>query len=155
MCAYFLTVGVNAVRIMLSIYLYNLDIYWGWVTPQRLHRLEGVVIYFFFLCLFYMIIKKGMHHVLGKISGIQKSDFPKNYSAYDYNRWVCALLIPLFWYVLITLGVPLVNTAYRGNPARFAEHGAMVLSGCLIVVAVVYLILFGWNRIKNRVTHCM
>ena len=149
-CAYFLTIGVNAVRIMLSIYLYNLDIYWGWVTPQRLHRLEGVVIYFFFLCLFYMIINKGMQHVLGKISGIQKSDLPKIYSTIDYNRWVCALLVPLFWYVLITLGVPLANAAYRGNPARFAEHCAMVVFGCLMVGAAVYLILFGLQRFKNR-----
>jgi exosortase K len=150
MSAYLLTIGVNAVRIILSIYLYNLDIYWGWITPQRLHRLEGVVIYFFFLCLFYMIINKGMHRVLGRISEIQKIELVKKFSAFEYRRWVCALLIPLFWYVLITLGIPLANAAYRGNPARFAEHCAMVVFGCLIVVVTVYLMQMGWRWVKGR-----
>ena len=54
--AYGLTVLVNAVRIMVSIYSYDTDIYAGWFTPERMHRFEGVIIYFFFLCLFYRII---------------------------------------------------------------------------------------------------
>jgi exosortase K len=46
-CAYILTVAVNTLRIIASIYAYNADIYFGWITPARIHRLEGVVIYFF------------------------------------------------------------------------------------------------------------
>jgi protein-S-isoprenylcysteine O-methyltransferase Ste14 len=60
----------------------------------------------------------------------------------------------MFWYVLITLGVPLLNAAYRGNPMRFAEHGAMVVFGCLIVVGAVLLMHFGWRRVKSRRTGC-
>jgi exosortase K len=54
--AYGLTVFINAVRIIISIYSYDADIYSGWLTQPRMHRLEGVITYFFFLCLFYRII---------------------------------------------------------------------------------------------------
>jgi hypothetical protein len=152
--AYVLTILVNALRIISSIYFYNADIYCGWITPQRVHRLEGIVIYFFFLCLFYMIIKKGLCFVHGKLPARQKRIFHNHYRASDYYRRVRAVLIPLFWYVLITLGVPLLNAAYRGKTARFAEHGAMVVFGCLIVVGAVLLVQFGWRRVKNRGTSC-
>ncbi len=48
--AYFLTIVVNTLRINLSIYMYQLDIYGDWFTPARMHRLTGIVIYFFFFC---------------------------------------------------------------------------------------------------------
>lgn len=152
--AYVLTVFINALRIISSIYFYHADIYCEWITPQRVHRLEGIVIYFFFLCLFYMIIKKGLCFVHGKLPAKQKRIFHYHYRASDYYRRVRAVLIPLFWYVLITLGVPLLNAAYRGKPVRFAEHGAMVVFGCLIVVGAVLLMQFGWRRVKNRRTSC-
>jgi len=150
--AYLLTLVVNTLRIILSIYMYNADIYWGWITPQRVHRLEGIVIYFFFLCLFYMIIKKVVHTVGRAVSGKQKDDVPKNYPVAIYFQWMWAGLIPMFWYVLITLGVPLVNAAYRANAVRFAEHCAVVVCGCLIVIAAVFLIQLGWQRIRNLTT---
>lgn len=62
-CAYSLTIAVNTLRIIASIYSFHGDIYFGWMTPARAHRLEGVVIYFFFLCLFYIIIKKASHRI--------------------------------------------------------------------------------------------
>jgi len=42
-CAYSLTVTVNSLRIIASIYSYNADIYFGWFTPARVHRLQGIV----------------------------------------------------------------------------------------------------------------
>jgi exosortase K len=156
MSAYILTLGVNTLRIILSIYMYTVDIYGGWITPQRVHRLEGIVIYFFFLCLFYMIIKKGLHCHRLKRSGKQNRGISVRIPRSDYFRWACAGLIPLFWYGLITMGVPLVYTVLRGsgNRARFAEHAAMIFSGCLIVIAAVFLIQWGWQRIKKRMMCC-
>ena len=39
----------------------------------------------------------------------------------DCFRWPSITVTPLFWYALITLGVPLRNAAYNGNGARFAD----------------------------------
>jgi len=152
--AYLLTLVVNTLRIILAIFMYHADIYRGWITPQRMHRLEGIVIYFFFLCLFYMIIKMVMHTIARAASGKQKENSAENYPGSVYFQWICAGLIPMFWYVLITLGVPLINGAYRSNAVRFAEHGIVVICGCLIVVAALFLIQFGWQRFKNRVKRC-
>jgi hypothetical protein len=55
----------------------------------------------------------------------------------------------------MTLGVPLVNAAYIGNGARFAEHIGMIVCGCTIVISTVFLIQWGWQRLKNRIMRSM
>jgi exosortase K len=149
--AYVLTIPVNALRILLSIYVYDADIYSGWLTAQRVHRLEGVVIYFFFLCLFYRIIMKATHHYLRTTAKKRVSGFQWNLTLSGDNHWVRAGLIPLFWYGLITLGIPLINAAYGKNGFRFIEHSGMVICGCLMVVAAIFLIQSGWQGIKKLI----
>ena len=146
--AYGLTVFVNAVRILVSIYTYEADIHSGWLTPERLHRLEGVIIYFFFLCLFYRIITT----VCRLIQGPQRESIEAQRVRPDFLRWGLAALVPLFWYGLITLAIPLLNGTMAKDGARFAEHGAMVISGCLAVLVVLWSIRWRWKstkRLKN------
>lgn len=50
--AYLLTLLVNTARILLAIELLQLDVYGELLTHERLHRVEGVVIYYLFLCFF-------------------------------------------------------------------------------------------------------
>ena len=138
-CAYILTVAVNTLRILASIYSYNADIYFGWITPARVHRLEGVIIYFFFLCLFYMIIIKMVHWIRQgagekKITATRYGD-----GQTDYFRWACTCLIPMFWYGLITLGVPLFTGAFQENVDRFKEHSWTVICASITVLAVILL----------------
>jgi exosortase K len=143
--AYGLTVLVNAVRILVSIYSYEADIHSGWLTPERLHRLEGVIIYFFFLCLFYRIITL----VCPLIQGPQRENIEAQSVRHDSFRWGLAALVPLFWYGLITLAIPLLNGAIAKDGARFAEHGAMVIGGCFAVLAVLWLMRWGSQSIKR------
>jgi exosortase K len=150
--AYLLTVPVNAFRILLSIYFYDADIYSGWITAQRVHRLEGVVIYFFFLCFFYRIIMKAAHLYRRTTAAKRSTGIQRNFVLCGHDRWVGAGLIPLFWYALISLGIPLINAAYSKNGLRFIEHGAMVIGGCLMVVAALSLIQSGWQGIKKLIT---
>jgi exosortase K len=142
--AYGLTVFVNAVRIIVSIYSYGEDINFGWLMAQRMHRLEGVVIYFFFLCLFYRIISA----VLPLIERARSEAEPSA----DSLRWTLSGLVPLFWYGLITLAVPLLNSAPAREGGRFAEHGGTVISGCLAVLVVLLLLQCGWKRMKDAQT---
>ena len=150
-CAYLLAVAVNTLRIIAAIYSYNADIYFGWFTPARVHRLEGIVIYFFFLCLFYMIIIKMVHRIRqgagGKKVSAARYDCPK----IDYLKWACTGLTPLFWYGLVTLGVPLFTGAFQENMNRFKEHSGMVISTSVIVLAIIFLVQLVRQRIVRRI----
>ncbi|MGD8992402.1 MAG: exosortase K [Desulfobacterales bacterium] len=151
--AYLLTLVVNALRIILAIYLYDMDMYSVWLTPRRVHRLVGTVIYFFFLYLFYRIIKKGLQGYRRKalaacVPVSRPTMFFKPGSA---NRLALAGLVPLFWYSLITLVVPLLNGAARDSGARFVEHSGMVVIGCLIVLVAVFLFQLGWRRLGSPI----
>jgi exosortase K len=144
--AYVLTLGVNTIRIIVSIYSCDANIYLGWLTPQRVHRLEGIVIYFFFLCLFYMIIIKVVEQITSN-TGIKKQPDIRNQSGTtDFLRWLWAGLIPLFWYSLVTIGVPLLNGALQVNATRFTEHGGMVLTASLAVMVLVFSIRLASKR---------
>ena len=149
--AYTLTIVVNALRIIFSVYMYQLDIYGGWLTPQRMHRLAGIVIYFFFLCLFYMIINKGLLFLQWKATTKPSGHAGSGFSRLGYWRWPSITVTPLFWYALITLGVPLMNAAFIGNGVRFAEHIGTVAGGCILVMAAVFLLQWLWRRFKKRI----
>ena len=138
-CAYILTIAVNTLRIIASIYSYGADIYFGWITPARVHRLEGIVIYFFFLCLFYMIIIKTAHRIRRGAGGIKITAVGYLCGQTDYFRWACTGLIPLGWYGLITLGVPLLTGAFQENGSRFKEHSWTVICASVAVLAVIFL----------------
>jgi exosortase K len=146
--AYVLTIAVNALRIVASIYMYNADIYYHGLTPERLHRIAGIFIYLFFLCLFYM--------ALNKIIYFCNRD-PEN----KQKKWICqyqdsigsghAPVIPLCWYLMISLGIPLLNRAYHKNGPQFVEHSLVILSVCMVVFLVVFLIQSVCGRIFRRI----
>jgi hypothetical protein len=154
--AYILTIFVNGTRIIVSIYFYAADIYSEWVTPERVHRFEGTLIYFFFLCLFYTIIKKILNHCSRRGSGKGQAGLAMASTQWKYFRWSHAGSIPLLWYGLVTIIVPLANGAYRDNGARFAEHSWTIISGCFIVIAAIFLFQIVRNccgkRAKNHET---
>ena len=147
--AYTVTLIVNTMRIILSIYMYRINIYGDWITPDRVHRLAGIVIYFFFLCLIYMIIHKGLQRFRRDCSAGQPGDANARSARVVHFLRKSVAMTPLLWYALITLGVPLVNAAYIGNGARFVEHIGMIACGCLIVMTTVFLIQWLWQQFKK------
>jgi len=142
--AYGLTVFVNAVRIVLSIYSYDADIYSGWLTPERMHRLEGVVIYFFFLCLFYRIIT-----AVCLLIGTAAKQNEASRAAAELAPWKPTVLVPFFWYALVTLALPALNGAFVRNQVRFSEHATMIISGCLAVGLVIFVVQAAWRQLKS------
>lgn len=105
--SYVLTITANTARIILSVILYDLDIYSNWLTPALLHRISGVAIYFMFLSIYY------------HVSWFYLSD--------KANPSPPLLSVPLLWYVLISIGVPLANKAYQKNTELFITHVSIVL----------------------------
>jgi exosortase K len=108
--AYGATLGTNALRIVLAARLYELPLYAGWLTPGRLHRVLGVVLYcsaLFGLC---------------RLGGSR------------------ARLAPFYWYAGVVIGVPLLNRAFLHDPGQFAEHATVTLGVGLAVVLAFRLI---------------
>lgn len=148
---YLLTIFVNALRIIASIYSYDADIYSRWITPGRVHRLEGVLIYFFFLSLFYRIIGESLRRVSPGTAGGAQDISQLRRAQSGYGGWALAGSVPFFWYLLVTVAIPLLNGAALGNGIRFVEHGAMVVAGCLIVSVSLLLLQSGWRRLGGRI----
>lgn len=143
--AYIATIFVNAFRIGISIATIAADIHAGWFTPSRVHRMSGIIIYFFFLSGFYHIIQK-----IIQMLQIRRADL-KNLSARQHRpeiRTAQAAVIglyPLICYWSITILVPWANHAYEKNPVGFMEHCGMVGIGSICI----FMLLFSLKPVVN------
>jgi exosortase K len=104
--AYLVTLAANTARISMALQLRRLPAGTGWVDASQLHRLEGIIVYFGFLLLVFVISEK--------IDSERRWDL--------FRRW----LLPLFVYYTTMLVVPLANGAYRQG-GDFWEHSLFVL----------------------------
>jgi len=112
--AYVTTVVANAVRICIALEIQEHSVEVSGLTGNQLHRLEGIVVYFGFLLLLFVLTEKG---------------------SVKLNRRV--VLFPLGVYYLTTLGLPLLNGSYRqGIP--FLEHSLFVLILPLILLVAFF-----------------
>ncbi|MFZ2633968.1 MAG: exosortase K [Desulfosalsimonadaceae bacterium] len=132
-CAYFLTIAVNSIRIGLSIESITHGIHLGWLTPERIHRIEGVVVYFFFLSLYYLGMKG-----LPRIHDDRRGKF--NRSRQGAERIAFTGMGPLVWYLLVALVVPVLTGNFREQGGRFVEHGVVVVVSCALVLCLLHFI---------------
>jgi exosortase K len=105
--AYITTLVANTVRICVAL----LGVEISWLNGNQLHRLEGILVYFGFLLLLFMLT--------------EPLDRAKR------SRWL--LVFPLVIYYTTTLGFPLANGAWQQG-AAFWEHSIFVLLLPLILV---------------------
>ena len=103
--AYVGTILTNGLRIILAAHLFHLGGI-GWLTPPRLHRLAGVVIY----CVALVILCRAVA--------------PERRS----------LIIPLACYLGVAIGLPLLNGAARNR--LFVEHALVVTAASVLVLAI-------------------
>jgi exosortase K len=107
--AYLATLITNAVRICIALQLR--DVHSEWLTANQLHRFEGIVVYFGFLLLLFLLTEQRRE-----------------------RRPVRLLLFPLLVYYAMTLGIPLANGSWQRT--GFWEHFTFVLVLPLFVCAV-------------------
>ncbi len=114
--AYFATLVANAVRITIALQLQRMPPQIGGFSPGELHRFEGILVYFGFLLLLFVISERGR--------------------AKNNSRLLSLAVFPLLIYYLTTLGIPLANSAYRGkiDSVDFWEHFVFVLLTPLIII---------------------
>lgn len=118
--AYVATIIANTVRICVALELqHHAGI--SWLNANQLHRLEGIVVYFGFLLLLFMLTEK-----------------TKPESISDLFRQA---RLPLLIYYATTVGIPLANGAYRRG-TEFWEHSAFVLVVPLLVAFLVFTLRF-------------
>ena len=117
------TIAANSLRIFLSAHLWSADIYGPWMTPEEMHRLAGTVIYYASLLALYFAIESRL--------GARTSS-----------------MAPLFWYVGISLGVPLAGRIVAQGTPGFASHAAWVMSIALVLTAAVKILPF---VLRNRI----
>lgn len=119
LCAYLATLAANAVRISAALQARASPRGAGWLSPDQFHRLEGIVTYFGFLLLLFVLDEKlcsgGAHGEARAASPARKT------------------FAPLLVYYATTLGLPALNGAHRGG-AGFWEHALFVLLTPLLLM---------------------
>ncbi len=142
LAGYVVTLVVNALRIWLSIILYRADIYSGWLTPDALHRIAGVMLYYLILCFFYLSVSYSLNRRTVKLRSAKNGG--------SNSGSVLLLLIPLFWYLLFSLGVPFINKAYQQQPGRFVEHSLTIAATSVLLTAGAVLAVLGCRSFSGR-----
>jgi exosortase K len=134
-CSYALTLGVNGLRISAAVHLYGADVYGGWLTPERAHRVEGTLIYFSSLLIMYLLVNR----------------IARCFSARPGKGLGRLVLAPFLWYCLIALGIPLLNKGPLAGGPRFVEHSAQVLSLCAGSALCSFACLLFLRRLADRI----
>lgn len=131
--AYLVTVCANTIRIIISIYLYSAPIYGGWVTPERVHRLTGTLIYVSILVATFLAVERFMQRCnrLGP-----HEPMTVKCGAGSFPSAIRFLPVPFVWYALVTIILPLLNGAVYRSGSRFAEHSALVIAAGLCIFAI-------------------
>lgn len=114
--SYLATICANTVRIWIALESRSLSEEIDWLSASQIHRLEGIVVYFGFLLILFLLTEK-----------------TKRGSVLDQLR---KLRFPLVVYYVTTLGMPLMNGAFKQR--GFLEHSLFVLlvPGLLVLFAL-------------------
>lgn len=160
--AWLFTVIVNGLRIIaaiyLPLYLEDTGIMEGILTQDSLHTIIGVAVYFIALLTIYRLagclILRTVNSVLtnGQNSGASETvtDTPSATGKRDFVRTFagkCAA--PVFWYFVLTLGLPFLNRVKGGRMAGFQEF-AMLVMGCCVLILASYFVVHFLGRRKNK-----
>jgi len=138
--AYIATIIANTVRISTALQR-PFDI--SWLSSNQLHRLEGILIYFGFLLLLFLVTEQLSHrtsremaHSAEPIRGRYGRERLLSLNSDSRFRLLRQFFFPLLIYYAITLAMPLANAAYRREIAAHAllEHSMFVLLAPLLLI---------------------
>jgi len=131
--AYGTTVIANTARISIALQMQGMHFKLALLDPEQLHRLEGIIVYFGFLLLLFVLAEgRGESRRINLLR---------------------ACVFPLMIYYAMTLGLPLVNGAYRH--AGFWEHTLFVLLVPVVVVLIVLVLVSLTNEFHpTRTKRC-
>jgi exosortase K len=123
--AFLSTIITNTVRICIALEL--LEVHLDSLTANQLHRLEGIVVYFGFLLLLFVLTEPSRERKPPRL-----------------------LLFPLLIYYAMTLGIPLANGSWQRS--GFAEHFVFVLAMPMIICAPLWLRRYSHKKAQQQDT---
>ncbi|MCC8023765.1 MAG: exosortase K [Clostridium sp.] len=137
--SYLFTIFVNGLRIIVSIYLPlyagRPEIHRGPLTPERLHTLIGISVYFTALFTLYQIAELISRSVSQRSEKPgEANNAPQPLPSYSGLLWKC--IPPVFWYFAIVLGIPFLNRAYEHDRTKFMEYAVLMAAVCVTVTAL-------------------
>jgi len=116
-----LTIPVNSLRIWISIGAFHLDPADGLISAESLHRLVGITIYYVFLFFHYLLVSFMLKAVAGRR---------------DTAGVLLLSIVPLFWYLVVALGLPLINNGSLLFSTEFTRHSGMVVAVSLLLTCL-------------------
>jgi exosortase K len=126
--AYLATIVANTLRIALALRTQRMNLVDDWLSHNDVHRLEGILVYFGCLFLLYVVIE------------VVESK--------DYSKPLARSLFPLAIYYATTLGIPLLNGAYRQG-VTFWEHSLFVLLVPLLLITPLIVLQFAAQKVNH------
>jgi exosortase K len=118
--AYGITIGANSLRIMVAIIFYEHNWSFLWFTPDRLHRMIGVAVYFPVLGLYYLLLDR----IMKKLDQCSRTGF---------SSAIHRPLLPLYWYIVGAVLVPWLHAVYGGKPWPNWEYCLTVVGGSTLL----------------------
>ncbi len=119
---------VNSLRIIISIHLYEADIYAGIFTEELVHRLTGIIVYLSGLWLLYCIAEYVLRYLQSRTSS-------QGFSIQD--KWYLKVTA---WYLLIVIVIPLLHSTGGQLPSQFVVHCLSVGLGCVCLIFMKFLV---------------
>ncbi len=144
--AYVATLVANTVRIATALQLQQTPLEIGSLSSNQIHRLEGILIYFGFLLLLFLIADRTSSTPSGESAPATpsrrltvRSNRTLLLSFRNATQLLGQFFFPLLIYYTTTLGMPLANAAYRREIAAnaFWEHSLFVLLAPLLFIVPV------------------
>lgn len=158
------TVLVNGLRIMIAIYLpmylENAGLMKGVLTQDRLHTMIGVVVYLISLLTIYRLIGWFVRRTVEN-DFMDGGDNMGTHESADNDTdtcgkpslltFMCKCAPPVFWYFVLTLGLPFLSRAGRDGTAEFTEFAVLVTGCCgfLLLPYVTMTLLCGKKHERN------
>jgi len=126
--AYAATLVANTARIWLALEMRVRSVEVSGLTNNQLHRIEGIVVYFGFLLLLFLLVER--------------------FESARPLRLARILIFPVLIYYAVTLGIPLANGGYQQGSA-FWEHSIFVLVLPVLIVAPPAA-WYAWRRVSDN-----
>lgn len=161
--SYIFTVFVNGIRIAVSV---ELPVYLGSVlanqrlSPEKLHTMTGIVIYFAALLVLYSAAETVSRKIYSCGNG--SADCSVSYASGCFAPSGASAVpaafhtvfrrygAPVFWYISIVLGIPLMTRIYRNEWDGFREFTILTAAVCMSVLLPFFLISLMKKYLENQ-----
>lgn len=151
MISYLFTLSVNSLRVILSVHLPLLleetGIFRTWLTKERFHTAIGVLVYFPALLLLYQTAHACLdtRRPESPMASLPGTGLPKRprqgRTAASFIKQVRRYVPPVFWYVSMVLGIPLLSQLRQSTGNAFWSYALLVTVLCLLILLLFGLIL--------------